>query len=364
MVWAALLSSLASITFAHETQPAVMDAAIAEAATLTLSLNAEAVLAGIDLSEYADTDDAPEAAAYDALRALSADELAETLAAEGIGDILLTEGLGPLSLDAVEVVPEANAELPRETIVTLSAPVTGAVRVGPAARFGQMILRQEDETAFSGLLTPGELSPALEPGSAEGIGATLVRYVGQGFIHVIPDGVDHILFVLGLFFFSLALRPLLIQVTAFTVGHIITLALAVTGLVSAPGSVVEPLIALSIAYVAIENIVRPKLGWWRPLIVFAFGLLHGLGFASVFGEIGGGGSLVARLVGFMVGLEIGHLTVIAVAFVLLGLPFGRQPWYRRYIAVPASVIIAAFGLATFLDRAFGVPFGPLGFLVI
>ena len=364
MILAALLSTLATITFAHETQPAVMDLDLGEGAVLTLDLNAEAVLAGIDLSAYDDTDDAPEAEAYDALRALPDEALAEAVGSEGLDGILLTEGLGALTLTGVEVVPEPDPELPRRTIATLEAPVDGAVRIGPAPRLGSLILRQEDETAFAGILAPGELSPALEPGSAEGLGATLVRYVGQGFVHVIPDGVDHILFVLGLFFFSLHLRPLLVQVTAFTVGHIITLALAVMGLVSAPGAIVEPLIALSIAYVAIENIVRPRLGWWRPVIVFAFGLLHGLGFASVFGEIGGGGSLVARLVGFMVGLEIGHLTVIAVAFVLLALPFGRKPWWRSRVAIPASAVIAAFGLATFLDRAFGVPFGPLGFLVI
>ena len=364
MLWAALLSSLASITFAHETQPAVMDVALGEGAAIALDLNAEAVLAGIDLSVYEDTDDAPEAAAYDALRALPDEALAEAVRAEGLGEILLTEGLGALELVSVEVVAEPDAELPRRTVVTLVAPMEGAVRIGPAPRLGSLILRQEDETGFAGLLSPGELSPVLEAGSAEGVGATLVRYVISGFEHIVPLGVDHILFVLGLFFFSLRLRPLLWQVTAFTLAHTTTLALAATGVVSVSAAIVEPLIALSIAYVAVENIVRPRLGWWRPVIVFLFGLLHGLGFASVLSEVEGGGSLAARLVGFNVGVEIGQLAVIAAAWALLALPFGRRDWYRSAIAVPASAIVAAFGIATFLDRAFGVDFGPLGFLVI
>ena len=364
VILAALLSSLAAIAPAHEIRPAVMDLDLGERAEMTLSLNAEALLAGVDLSLHEDTDDAPEAAAYDALRALPDEALAERLRERGVAGALLTEGLGGLELLAVEVIAEPDAELPRDTLVTLAAPVAGAVRIGPAPAFGSLILRQEDETAFAGLLGPGELSPALEAGSAEGFGATLLRYTLSGFEHIIPKGVDHILFVLGLFFFSLHLAPLLWQVTAFTLAHTVTLALAATGVVSVPASIVEPLIALSIAYVAVENIVRPRLGWWRPAIVFAFGLLHGLGFASVLGEVTGGGSFVARLVGFNVGVELGQLAVIAIAWVLLALPFGRKDWWRARVAIPASAIIAAFGIATFLDRAFGVPMGPLGFLVI
>ena len=169
VAWALPLSSLlAAAAGAHETQPAVLDLALGDRAEMRLSLSAEAVLAGIDLSVWGDTDAAPEAAAYDALRALDADALAETVAAEGIGEVLLSEGLGPLSLDTVEVVPEPDAELPRETILTLSAPVTGAVRIGPAQRFGQLILRQEDEAGFAGLVAPGELSPPLAMPAAGG----------------------------------------------------------------------------------------------------------------------------------------------------------------------------------------------------
>ena len=173
----------------------------------------------------------------------------------------------------------------------------------------------------------------------------------SGFEHIIPLGADHILFVLGLFFFSLHLGPLLWQVTAFTLAHTATLALATLGVVSVSPAVVEPLIALSIAYVGVENVLRPRLGWWRPGVVFGFGLLHGLGFASVLSDVGGEtGNLVARLLGFNLGVELGQLAVIALAFVALALPFGRKPWWRSHIAVPASLAIAAVGAWWTVER--------------
>ena len=107
----------------------------------------------------------------------------------------------------------------------------------------------------------------------------------EGFIHIVPEGLDHILFVLGLFLLSIKFKPLLWQVSMFTIAHSITISLAMYKIVEAPASIVEPIIALSIAYVAIENIYSSELKWWRPLIVFLFGLLHGLGFASALSEL-------------------------------------------------------------------------------
>ncbi|MEK9745803.1 MAG: HupE/UreJ family protein, partial [Candidatus Puniceispirillum sp.] len=86
-----------------------------------------------------------------------------------------------------------------------------------------------------------------------------VDYIKIGFVHILPLGFDHILFVLGLFFFDARLKPLLIQVTLFTVAHTVTLALATTGLVAVSPAVIEPLIAASIVYVAVENLWRHQL---------------------------------------------------------------------------------------------------------
>jgi hypothetical protein len=172
-----------------------------------------------------------------------------------------------------------------------------------------------------------------------------------GFEHILPKGLDHILFVLGLFFLSLNWRPLLFQVTAFTLAHTVTLALGMLGILRLSPGIVEPLIAASIVYVGVENILMRGLSPWRPAIVFAFGLLHGLGFASVLGEIGlESGRFVSGLIGFNIGVELGQLSVIAIAFVLLALPFGRKPWWRNRIAIPASAVIAAIGAYWFFER--------------
>lgn len=179
------------------------------------------------------------------------------------------------------------------------------------------------------------------------------QYLVLGFTHILPKGLDHVLFVLGIFLLAVRLKPVLWQVTAFTLAHTITLALTIYGVVSLPPTVVEPLIALSIVYVAIENIFTDRLHAWRPLIVFCFGLLHGMGFAGILREIGLPRSeFVPALLAFNAGVELGQLTVIFAAFLLLGLPFRGKPWYRRRVVVPGSLVIAAVGLYWFVERMF------------
>ena len=179
------------------------------------------------------------------------------------------------------------------------------------------------------------------------------QYLVLGFTHILPKGLDHVLFVLGIFLLAVRLRPVLWQVTAFTLAHTITLALTIYGVVSLPSTIVEPLIALSIVYVAIENVFTDRLHAWRPLVVFCFGLLHGMGFAGVLREIGLPRSeFVPALLAFNIGVELGQLTVIFTAFLLIGLPFRKKPWYRRRVVVPGSLAIAAVGLYWFVQRAF------------
>lgn len=169
------------------------------------------------------------------------------------------------------------------------------------------------------------------------------QYLGLGFTHILPKGLDHILFVLGLFLLTTRMTPLLWQVTAFTVAHSITLGLSIYGVVALPPAVVEPLIALSITYVAVENLVTRELHAWRVVVVFLFGLLHGLGFAGVLRELGLPRSeFLTALLAFNVGVEFGQLAVIAVAALALW-PLMRRPWYRRRVVVPASVVIALVG---------------------
>lgn len=176
------------------------------------------------------------------------------------------------------------------------------------------------------------------------------EYVYQGFIHILPQGLDHILFVLALFLLATRTSTLLWQVSAFTLAHTITLALGIFGVINLPSSLVEPLIALSIAYVAIENIYQQKLSKWRLPIIFVFGLLHGLGFASVLVELGlPESSFVTSLLSFNLGVEFGQITVIALA--LLATQWcSNKPWYRKNIVIPLSLCISVIAIYWFIER--------------
>jgi hypothetical protein len=169
-------------------------------------------------------------------------------------------------------------------------------------------------------------------------------YIRLGFEHILPVGLDHILFVLALFLASTRFRPLLIQVSVFTLAHTATLGMAAAGWIQAPAAIVEPLIAVSIAFVAVENLFARDMTPWRPLVVFGFGLFHGLGFASVLLDLGlPDEQFLTALIGFNVGVELGQLTVIGAAWLLLHRAFSR-PWYRPGVVLPASAVIAATGL--------------------
>jgi hydrogenase/urease accessory protein HupE len=182
-------------------------------------------------------------------------------------------------------------------------------------------------------------------------GEVVRTYVALGYTHILPKGIDHILFVLGIFLLSTRLKPVLLQVTAFTVAHTITLALTIYGVVSLSRAIVEPLIALSIVYVAVENVTTTELKPWRIALVFAFGLLHGMGFAGVLTELGLPRSeFVPALLSFNLGVEAGQLTVIGIALAFFGLPFRRKIWYRSRIVVPASIAIAAVGFYWSVQR--------------
>jgi hydrogenase/urease accessory protein HupE len=179
----------------------------------------------------------------------------------------------------------------------------------------------------------------------------VLQYLELGFLHIVPQGLDHILFVLGIYLLSTRLRPILLQITAFTVGHSVTLGLSLYGVLSLPPPIVEPLIALSIAYVGVENVATWKLMPWRPALVFGFGLLHGLGFADALTKLRLPRSeFLPALVSFNIGIELAQLVVIATAFLTTGLWFCNRPWYRTRIVIPVSTLIAATGLFWSVER--------------
>ena len=249
------------------------------------------------------------------------------------------------------------------TLLGLTARLTGTVPTGAteleffASRaFSDVHLTIRDETrdlATRSVLERGArsdpftLTGPIEPPTTLEIGR---QYLQLGFVHIVPRGLDHILFVLGLCLLAIRVGALVWQVTAFTVAHAVTLSLAVFNVVSLPPAVVEPLIALSIAYVAIENVATDRLPPWRPAVVFGFGLLHGLGFAEVLRELGlPDQERLLGLVSFNVGIELGQLLVIAAALGAVGW-LRHRTWYRTRVTVPASIVIAAVGLFWAVER--------------
>jgi hypothetical protein len=182
-----------------------------------------------------------------------------------------------------------------------------------------------------------------------GASATLWRFFVLGVEHI-ATGYDHVLFLLALLMVGGGVRSLIAIVTAFTVAHSLTLALATLGIVDLPSRPVEAAIALSIAWVALENIVldRPS-GRWG--ITFAFGLVHGFGFASILQDMQlPSGTLATALVAFNVGVEAGQVIVVLLAYPVVA-AIQRSPRRRAIVGVTSGVILA-IGLFWFVERTF------------
>jgi hypothetical protein len=280
----------------------------------------------------------------------------------------LPAGTGPLKL----VVP-IGAEVDYPVAYTVQIPAAHL----SVTRWVEEGVHESDPFVWAGKVPGAPASgppgaapaslPASAPGPAVASGPTaspifnpdalpwprqLSLYLRLGFRHIVPEGADHILFVLGLFFLGITWRKLLSQTTVFTVAHATTLFLSTYGIFSLPSRYVEPAIALSIAFIAIENVLKPKLGPGRLAIVFGFGLVHGLGFASSLSDIPFPKTdFMVALLGFNFGVDLGQLFVIALAFLAVGW-FRNRPWFRRGIAIPCSLGIAAVGLFWGVQRIF------------
>ncbi len=353
-----------SSAMAHEVTPTIADFQVTgQEISLDLRLNVEAFVSGIDLDGMENTDTAAQAQDYDTLRALSADELAPMVrqfAEDWLSTVRVTaDGDVALSLARVDIPEVGNTDLPRASSMYLTGTLPAGAQTftfGWPKGAGAVVLRQHGvEAPYTGYLNGGDTSPeiGLSGGSSKTTMQVFVEYIPVGFDHILPKGLDHILFVLGLFFFSARMGPLLVQISTFTVAHTITLALGAMGWVAINPAIVEPLIALSIVYVAVENIFVKRLHVWRPALIFGFGLLHGLGFASVLGEFGlPSDQFVAALLGFNIGVEVGQLTVVAIAFAAVGVWFRKSAIYHSRVIVPASAFISCVGAYWFVERVF------------
>lgn len=308
---------------------------------------------------------------------------------EVMGDIIIT--VAPPKSEAIVGIAQAG-EWSRE--FTLPAPVPAPAPVQPETPTPST----PAPTPAAAASEPGPSSEPIAPAPAPSAGVAM-DFISLGIFHIlpdgayfsaiaerfgadhpladlgdlIPDGADHILFVLGLFFLTprrtpsatdiepksvpaahagLGIKSLLFQITAFTIAHSVTIALAASGKVTIASSIVEPLIAASIAAVAIENVIARRVHSWRLAVVFAFGLIHGLGFAASFKDaIGAERAPLVPIMFFNIGVELGQIAVVALALAVLG-PFKHRSWYRARIAIPASMVIAAIGTLWFIQRVF------------
>lgn len=176
-------------------------------------------------------------------------------------------------------------------------------------------------------------------------------YLKLGISHIVPLGLDHILFVVSLCLLNTKFKTILWQASAFTVAHTITLALSMKGIIKLPAEIIEPLIALSIAFVAIENLLLDTLKPWRVAVVFLFGLVHGMGFASALNEIGlPRNKFFTSIFSFNVGVELGQIMVIAIVFVAIIIPFGQKPWFKKFLVYPISAMIALTAIYWTIER--------------
>ena len=314
--------------------------------------------------------DRPTANEYDRLRVLQADELMEAFEPfreTFAGEIRLSfdDESVPLTVTSVEIPEPGYTKVPRTSVITLEGSIARTVTNVSwyyPERFGDnaVRVRQVDETNEKWHWSdwqwlrndkPSDPFSLTEVFTRQSITSVIGTYMVAGFEHILPMGTDHILFILGIFLLSTRMRPLLWQVTMFTVAHTITLGLSTAGILDLPDTIVEPLIALSIAYIGFENVFASTLHASRLFIVFGFGLLHGMGFASVLADFGmPDDAFMTALISFNIGVEIGQLAVIALAYLAVGLWFSRKPWYRSLIIIPASLAIAMIGLYWTWDR--------------
>jgi len=356
-------------------KPALVEISVNTKGTFQVEIRAsiEALLTGIN-SQYKNTKEAPNARAYDDLRVLPPDQLRrafhsfEKQFSQQI-KIKFDNKPAKFIINSVDIPEPGYVKVPRTSLIIISGelPISASsLSWYYPARFGDhaVRVRQVDEVnekwhwSSWQWLKNNEFSQPfslIEVFTQASFSQVVTTYLVSGFEHILPKGLDHILFILGIFLLSTQIKPLVWQVTMFTIAHTITLGLSMNGILNLPANIVEPLIALSIAYIGIENILTPNLHKSRLLIVFIFGLLHGLGFASVLSDFGlPDNNFVTALISFNIGVEIAQLSIILLAYFFIGYLLRRQlsheQYYRSYIVIPGSLIIAMTGLFWTYDR--------------
>jgi hydrogenase/urease accessory protein HupE len=364
--------SLSQECVADTVKPALIEINTHSTGQVTIEIRAsiEALLTGIN-GRYKNTKEAPNAAQYDTLRKYKSDQLAiefKQFHAVFLQKITLKDNKNKnisLKITGIDIPEAGYTKVPRISVINLSAQLdkeTQSLQWYYPLEFGDnaVRLRQINEaekqwhwSEWQWLRKDQPSTPfsLLEVFTQRPLHQVIIEYIVIGFEHILPKGLDHILFILGIFLLNTQFKPLVQQVTLFTIAHTITLGLAINGIISLPAYIVEPLIALSIAYVGIENILATKLNNTRLLVVFLFGLLHGMGFASVLADFNmPEQTFITTLISFNIGVELGQLTIIALAYFSLSHWFKKKSWYRNRIVIPSSLFISSVGFYWAIER--------------
>ena len=356
-------------SYAHELRPAIANLNIYEEdnitnANLSIQLNLEAIIAGIE-TKHSNTEESEKSEEYKDLRRMNPTVLLHQFNSKiknFDNKINLTSNISNLNLTLISVIiPEVgNTDIIRDTIVNFDIQniEEEKLKFSWDKNLGSIILRINSihkKPLYTELIEDGKKSKwfGIKNKTKVGLFQNIKEYTLLGFKHIIPKGLDHILFVLALFLVSPKLRPLVLQVSIFTLAHTITLFLGALKIIVIPAIIVEPIIALSICFIAIENLFTENIKKMRPYIIFIFGLLHGLGFAGVLNEIGiSDGQFISSLVSFNLGVELGQICIILLSYIFIALLFQKKSWYRNRVTRPLSLIIATVGLYWFIQRIF------------
>ena len=356
-------------SYSHELRPSIANLNIYEEdnilnAKLLIQLNLESILAEIDFN-HSDTDESKNSDKYKKLRNMSSNELTSQYDFEIkklLNKIYLnsSEKNYDLILTNINIPEVGNQNVIRDTTVEFNIQniQNENLKFYWDKKLGPIILRVnsvDNEDLYSAFVETDKKSDWFNPSfkAEENLIDNIKTYIEIGFTHILPKGLDHILFVLALFLLSSKFKPLILQVSLFTLSHTITLFLGALNIINISPQIVEPIIALSICFVAIENLFTDNLRKLRPYIIFMFGLLHGLGFAGIINEIGVSDSLFfVSLISFNVGVELGQIVVIILSYIFIALIFQKKKWYRDRVTKPLSVLIAFVGFYWFVQRIF------------
>ena len=365
---AIFINLFSTVSISHEIKPSIADFTYDENfLNIKIRLNAELILSNIDASKISNTNSSSLSDIYDKLRILNKIELEELFKSswQEIStniDIKINNETKKINLINIEVEDIKNFEISRDTHIYLQVLLNNNSEYFTFSwikKYGPIILRENNNDKLEDELFTEYLQSGIESNqfsfNEKNFKNTLNSFINffvLGVEHIIPKGLDHILFIFGLFLFSSSLKKLITQITIFTIAHSITLIFVSLSLMKINPQIVEPIIALSIVYVGIENIFKNYVKeYLRYVVILFFGLLHGLGFALVLSDIGYRSTdLFINLISFNIGIEVAQISLVLVLYLFIALNFAKSKNYRIFFQVPSSILISSIGLYWFFER--------------